>query len=312
MMNLRLTPTILSALKKRNAIKTVFLLTSVCMSFHITPSHIVSYINSPETSKVALTAIQTGDEIDTQANPHQVSDETTNPINSNELENKSVAESNNTEIASLTESNLITKLWYGIAKLAGKTATATFLELYAAGKLEADLQKDPKEAISRLNDAITERFTRRDLYNAGNQNKIREVFEIVDELRIRTGKVFALDKIFAQEYNPLQQIALEIIIALDADEVNRLEAERDAAITAAHDAFEQKFESLRVVAAMMANNKRNLTQYADATANYLEKEIKYTDLAAYRTHLRSVGNQLKQKNATTLQMVKEQAEKVTK
>ena len=70
----------------------------------------------------------------------------------------------------IAPSNLWTKAWYGAAKhVAGKTAYSILMELHDSGKLKADYEMNPNEAMNRFNEAVAERFTKKDLLEPEKQ-----------------------------------------------------------------------------------------------------------------------------------------------
>lgn len=187
----------------------------------------------------------------------------------------------------IAPSNLWTKAWYGAAKhVAGKTSYSIFMELHDSGKLKADYDTNPNEAVNRLNETAAERFTKKDLLEVEKQEKIKLLFECTH----RINPEFVLAKGLAAIYLKKQQEAVVTILQKQACVVEPLlKQERDAAVTRAHTEYGAALEKELLHAKNGASNCRYLAKHAESKDVFdLQLKKHYKDSVSYLALLESV------------------------
>jgi hypothetical protein len=195
-------------------------------------------------------------------------------------------------------SSLFTKVWYGVSKKLGKSATQTLFELAENKTLEGDAITNTAEAIRRFIDAIEERHTARDLTHPANQEKIGQIFAITNTTKEKTGVEIEIAQALAKKYNQLQATALKTILHEQATvHQPAYQQEKETAINLAHDIYNNKMSILLKFAAQTADNKRYVhAQAQDATVCDLQNERHYVNPVAHEALLQSIRDQLTQKS----------------
>jgi len=187
----------------------------------------------------------------------------------------------------IAPSNLWTKAWYGAAKhVAGKTAYSILMELHDSGKLKADYEANPNEAMNRFNEAVAERFTRKDLLDPEKQQKIKTLFKST----FKINNEFVLAKALAKTYLQKQQEAMVEILQKQACVLEPLlQQQRDAAISRAHTEYGAALEKEFLHAKNGASNCRYLAQHADSKEVFdLQSKNHYKNSASYLALLVSI------------------------
>ncbi len=184
-------------------------------------------------------------------------------------------------------STLFTKTWYGISKhVAGMSAYAILMELHSNGKLKADFDHNPDEAMNRLNETASERFTKKDLLAADKQAKISLLFTTVHEISTE----FALAKALAARYLESQRTAVTTILEKQALEIEpALRAERRSVIKEAKLKYTRELTKELDHARNAASNCRYLHEKAEAQDDFnLQNKSHYVGLATYSALLESI------------------------
>ena len=153
-------------------------------------------------------------------------------------------------------SNFLTRTWYGITKhVAGMSAYSIIMELHNNGKLKADFENNPDEAMNRFNETASERFTKKDLLAADKQAKISHLIEIVTDI----SNEFELAKTLAARYIELQRTATTSILTKHAlEEEPALRNKRRQKIKEAHREYNEELKKLYIHAKNAAYNCRYL------------------------------------------------------
>jgi|GEM_PF-1943303 len=184
-------------------------------------------------------------------------------------------------------SSVFTKSWYGIAKhVGGKTAYATFMELYDKGTLKADYDENQSEPMNRFNEAVTERFTKKDLLAKDKQEKIHLLLANAHKI----DKEFVLAKALASTYLIIQQGAVKEILENQAFVVEpQLKKERDDAIAKAHHEYNGALSQELQHASNATANFRYLYKHAQAKGEVThEKKEHYASSEKYLQLLESI------------------------
>lgn len=197
-------------------------------------------------------------------------------------------------------STTLTKIWYGVSKTLGKSATQTLFELAENKTLHADAQVNTEEAIGRVVAATKERFTQRDLTDPSNQKKITEIFKIINDVSDKTSVTLDLPPILAIKYNELQAQALKNILHEQATVYQpAYEEEKKVAIQAAKDLYAQKMSNLLTIAARAADNKRQTHAQSKletpTNSCSFEASYHYETPTAHETLLQSIRDELAKK-----------------
>ncbi len=187
-------------------------------------------------------------------------------------------------------STFITRTWYGISKhVAGMSAYAIFMELNKNGRLRADFDNNPAEAINRLNDTASERFTQKDLLAPDKQEKIALLFKTAHDISAE----FALAKAIAATYLKPQQAAITAILKKQALETEpALRAERRSVIKEAKLKYTRELNKELDHAKNAASNCRYLHEKSGTQDEFgYQKETHYQGLQEYSNLLESIQKQ---------------------
>lgn len=201
----------------------------------------------------------------------------------------------------LQGSTILTTLRYGAGKwFAGETETSAFFRMYQDDTLKGDLNNNPAEALNRFSAAVRQRFTHKTkaLTDRENQQKVYNLLQTAESLKKESRKDFQLPKMVAEEYNPLQEKALEEITSLHAMIAQpELEKQRDEAINRAHSIYQKEMGDLLQFAAQAAYNKRYLHAKAEHKTVYeLQNENHYQNIESYTELLTSIQKNQSQKH----------------
>ena len=184
-------------------------------------------------------------------------------------------------------SNVVTRVWYGISKhVAGMSAYAIFMELHNNGKIKADFNNKPGEAMNRFNETAEERFIKKDLLAADKQAKIALLFATADDISAE----FALAKALAATYLKPQRVAVISILKKQALIIEpALRAERRSVIKEAKLKYTRELTKELAHAKDAASNCQYLYDKAEACDDFdYQDENHYTGLTEYSALLESI------------------------
>lgn len=196
-----------------------------------------------------------------------------------------------TEKPHAVPSNILTTMWYGVSKhVAGKTALAVFIELKENGILEADYQNNTSEAFHRLNEAASERFTKKDLLTPNKQQKIHNLFIASNEINPE----FALAKGLAEKYYTLQKKALQDILEKQATQTEpQLRKIRNDIILQAETDYIEKLNGELAYAKNAASNARYLYKRAEIKEkNMHQNKTHYASIESFSKHLQTINSEV--------------------
>ncbi len=150
------------------------------------------------------------------------------------------------EHSSKAKSGAWTIFKYGVSKtVGGQTAFSIFKTLAEDGTLEGDFESQPQEALNRYNDALNERYTKKDITSDENQRKIAFIRETDMSLHQKYSRDLELAKVLAQRYFDCQKAECKRLITehFFIQEPN-LATKRDTAIRIAEEEYARDFSAL--------------------------------------------------------------------